>query len=470
MCLLIIEHLFYSPCTVTTVLSLKLFGGGEKTGKMSDVPKSQVGTDAKVAVAKKYTGEYYVKGMVGDKKSFAIEHSRGRQKKHTVNEFCVGDAIGRGAFAEVFQCWRPEEPHIVYAMKKIRKDLIVKRKQSLNVHTERDLLSDAKLRQKRVSCPWITDLVVAFQDQDFLYIVTEYCSGGDLISWLIRYDVFPEETARFYFVELVLALNALHKMGYVHRDVKPDNVLIDREGHVKLADFGLSKRDPDQAESTSVADDSYLTEDVTVDDDVKKRFRDKKERKVMFFSTVGSPAYIAPEVLIGRGYDYSCDWWSAGVILYEMIFGYPPFFNDNNTATAKKIIQFKEHLEFPKDQTTVSKEAIDLISHLIADSKERYGFEEIIRHPFCKGVPLTDSIRNEKAPFSVELNSPRDLQYFEPAPDNADIQKQPMTAVSREDQSVFVGFTSKLCDRNQSTTWSRALGRFHELQNFSDDD
>nr|CCC93650.1 putative serine/threonine protein kinase [Trypanosoma congolense IL3000] len=437
---------------------------------MTDEPKSQVATDAKVVVAKKYTGEYYVRGMMGDRKSFAIEHSRARQKKHTVNEFCVGDAIGRGAFAEVYQCWRPDEPNVVYAMKKIRKDLIVKRKQSLNVHTERDLLSDAKLRRKQISCPWITDLVVTFQDQDFLYIVTEYCSGGDLISWLIRYDVFPEDIARFYLVELVLALNALHKMGYVHRDVKPDNVLIDREGHVKLADFGLSKRDPDKVENVCSFTEEDLKEDIVDTEDMIRRFKDKKDRKVMFFSTVGSPAYIAPEVLIGRGYDYSCDWWSVGVILYEMIFGYPPFFNDSKTGTAKKIIQFKEYLEFPKDQVQVSDDAIDLISHLIADSKERYGFEEIIRHPFCKGVPLTDSIRHEKAPFSVELSDPRDLQYFEPAPDNADIQKQPMTVVSREDQSVFVGFTSKLCDRNQSTTLSRTLGRFHELQNFSDDD
>ncbi|KAH9582171.1 Protein kinase domain [Trypanosoma melophagium] len=434
---------------------------------MAEEGKSKVGTDEKVVVAKKYTGEYYVLGMMGDKKTFAIEHSHARQKKHTADEFTIGDIIGRGSFAEVYQCWRPDEPDLIYAMKKIRKDLIVQRQQSLNIHTERDLLSDAKSRLKKVSSPWITDLVVTFQDHDFLYIVTEYCSGGDMISWLIRHDIFSESTAKFYTMELVLALNSLHKMGYVHRDVKPDNILIDRDGHIKLADFGLSKRDPQWLDDLCR---SNFEEETEYDLDISKRFKDKKERRVMFFSTVGSPAYIAPEVLLGRGYSYSCDWWSVGIILYEMLCGYPPFFNDSRTGTAKKIVHFKQFLEFPQGSESISPEAVDLISHLIAGPEDRYGFEEIIRHPFFDGVPTTDKIRHEKAPFSVEITHARDQQYFEPAADNAAIQKQPLVTVSREDQAVFVGFTSKLSDRGQSTTLSNALVRFHELQDFSDED
>ncbi|KEG14206.1 putative serine/threonine protein kinase [Trypanosoma grayi] len=434
---------------------------------MAEESKPKVGTDAKVVVAKKYTGEYYVLGMVRDRKSFAIEHSHARQKKHSADEFCIGDIIGRGAFAEVYQCWRPEEPDVVYAMKKIRKDLIIQRQQSLNIHTERDLLSDAKSRLRQVSSPWITDLVVSFQDQDYLYIVTEYCSGGDMISWLIRHDIFPEDVAKFYIAELVLALHSLHKMGYVHRDVKPDNILIDRDGHIKLADFGLSKRDPQWLEDLCQSDFENTSEK---DVDMMRRFKNKKERRAMFFSTVGSPAYIAPEVLQSRGYTYSCDWWGVGIILYEMLCGYPPFFNDSSAGTAKKIVHFKEYLEFPQEPEALSSNAVDLISHLIADPEERYGCEEILRHPFFDGVPVSDSIRHEKAPFSVEITHSKDRQYFEPASDNAAIQKQPLVTVSREDQAVFVGFTSKLSDRGQSTTLSGALGRFHELQDFSDED
>ncbi|KAG8340905.1 TbPK6 [Trypanosoma vivax] len=435
---------------------------------MSDECKSKVATDTKVVVAKKYTGDYYVKSLMGDQKSFAMEHSQLRQKKPSVKEFTIGDAIGRGSFAEVYQCWRPEEPDIVYAMKMIRKDLIIQRQQSLNVRTERDLLSEFKSRRKQLTCPWITDLVITFQDEKFLYIVTEYCSGGDMISWLIRHDVFPEETARFYITELVLALNSLHKMGYVHRDVKPDNILIDRNGHLKLADFGLSKRDPECVRDTCPSEmESFQKDD---DIDMIKRFKDKKERKALFFSTVGSPAYIAPEVLIGRGYDYSCDWWSVGVILFEMLYGYPPFYNDSKTGTAKKIIQFREYLKFPNNVDNVSGKAVDLISNLITDAKDRFGFEEIIRHPFFEHVTTTDAIRHEKAPFSVDIATPTDLKYFEPAPDNATIQKQPFTTVSREDQAVFVGFTSKICDRNQSVTLSGKCGKFHELKEFQEDD
>ncbi|ESL09454.1 serine/threonine protein kinase [Trypanosoma rangeli SC58] len=251
---------------------------------MAEEAKSKVATDAKVVVAKKYTGEYYVRGLMGDRKPFAIEHSHARQKKHSVDEFCVGDVIGRGSFAEVYQCWRSDDPEVIYAMKKIRKDLIIQRQQSLNIHTERDLLSDAKLRQRRAGCPWVTDLVVTFQDPEYLYIVTEYCSGGDMISWLIRQDVFSESTAKFYIVELVLALNSLHKMGYAHRDVKPDNILIDRDGHLKLADFGLSKRDPEWLESLCRSDVLGICDDSA---DTKSRFKDKKERKAYIFSTVG---------------------------------------------------------------------------------------------------------------------------------------------------------------------------------------
>lgn len=142
--------------------------------------------------------------------------------------------IGKGAFGEVRVC-RHKQTNEIVAIKKMRKDEMYKKNQILHVRAERDVLSEAKI-------PWIVELRYSFQDEVYLYLVMEYCPGGDLMSLLINKDILTEDEARFYVAELILSVESVHKLKCIHRDLKPDNILIDKEGHLKLSDFGLSKK------------------------------------------------------------------------------------------------------------------------------------------------------------------------------------------------------------------------------------
>jgi serine/threonine protein kinase len=142
--------------------------------------------------------------------------------------------IGKGAFGEVRVCKYIPTGEIV-AVKKMRKDEMYKKNQILHVRTEKDVLSEAKI-------PWVVELKYSFQDEFYLYLVMEFCPGGDLMSLLINKDILAEDEARFYTAELIICLESVHKLKCIHRDIKPDNILIDKSGHIKLSDFGLSKK------------------------------------------------------------------------------------------------------------------------------------------------------------------------------------------------------------------------------------
>lgn len=180
--------------------------------------------------------------------------------------------------------------------------------------------------------PWIVELNCSFQDESFLYLVMEYLPGGDLMTLLMRKDILQEEEARFYTAEIVLAIESVHKLNYIHRDLKPDNVLLDISGHVKLSDFGLCTR----AEINYSNPYANLTklEEIKLEREQKSAERSSStRRRQLAFSTVGTPDYIAPEVFGKTGYNELADWWSVGVILYEMLVGFPPFFADDPSVT-----------------------------------------------------------------------------------------------------------------------------------------
>ena len=151
-----------------------------------------------------------------------------------IRDFESISIIGKGAFGEVRVCKYTPTGEIV-AVKKMKKDEMYKKNQILHVRAERDVLSEARL-------PWVVELKYSFQDDMYLYLVMEFCPGGDLMSLLINKDILSEDEARFYTAELVLCLEAVHKLKCIHRDIKPDNILIEQSGHVKLSDFGLSKK------------------------------------------------------------------------------------------------------------------------------------------------------------------------------------------------------------------------------------
>merc|ERR1719195_1003480 len=196
-----------------------------------------------------------------------------------------------------------------------------------------------------------------------LYLVMEYCGGGDLMTILMREDILTEDQTRFYISELAEAIHSVHKLNFVHRDLKPDNVLIANTGHIKLSDFGLAKRF-DSSKENFVNELQEETSKESNIDNCEKSKGYKRSRKLMY-STVGTPDYIAPEVFLRKGYAESVDWWSLGVILYECLVGYPPFYADKPVQTCKKIVNYKKTFKIPTE-ASLTTDAKDIIERLIS--------------------------------------------------------------------------------------------------------
>lgn len=263
---------------------------------------------------------------------------------------------------------------------------------------------------KKAINPWIVDLKYSFKDEKHLFLVMEFVPGGDLMTLLMKKDILTEEQAKFYIAETILAVDSVHKMSYIHRDLKPDNILIDKSGHIKLSDFGLCKMTEIKPKIDFGKKGIDLQKQELTPNDIltnlhhinKKNFKNR-DRKLAF-STVGTPDYIAPEVFGRNGYTETVDWWSVGVILYEMLVGYPPFFSEDPSMTCRKILHWRSTLKVP-GEANLSIAAIDLIKRLITDSNERLGINgvaEIKAHPFFAGIDWKN-IRNKTAPLIPDI-------------------------------------------------------------------
>ena len=346
------------------------------------------------------------------------EQMRQTRKKMTIREFEPLTIIGRGAFGEVRVCRQISTGDIV-AIKKMRKEEMLKKNQLMHVRTEREIMTSSN--------DWIVNLKYSFQDEYYLYLVMDFLPGGDLMNLLMKKEILTEEEARFYTAEMILAVDSVHKLNCIHRDLKPDNILIDKRGHIQLSDFGLSKLSDQTFYPMSIKEPPKLPKNLVNSDSdsittansnknsnniINKKFH--KKNRLLAFSTVGTPDYIAPEVFGQKGYGQEVDWWSIGVMFFEMVVGYPPFFSENPGDTCKKIIKWKENFSIP-DDAELSPEAESLILKMVAPAESRLGVngvEEIMSHPFFKGVDWAN-IRKSKAPFIPDIKNDYDTKYFD---------------------------------------------------------
>ena len=294
------------------------------------------------------------------------------EKKITLNDFEKLKIIGRGSFGNVYLV-RYIKTNRFYAMKVLFKSIIKQREEEEHTISERLLM--AKLNH-----PLIVKMHFCFQDAKNLYFVMDLIQGGDLLYHLRLHNRFDDEKTRFYIAELILILEFLHDNNIIYRDIKPENILIDKTGHIKLVDFGLSK------------------------------IFEKNEK---MYTICGTSFYLAPELIIKKGYNCDADWWSLGCLVYELLSGIPPFKmkgNDINT------LNFDQPL---KMDNCFSEEAKDLINKLLVkDPKQRLGagdggVEKLKQHPYFKSINW-DDLKELKVtpPFIPEIRDDTDLKYI----------------------------------------------------------
>jgi serine/threonine kinase 38 len=376
------------------------------------------------------------------------------RKKITTSDFESLAIIGRGAFGEVRLVRRKgkaNDPQTgqIFALKSMKKEMMVVKNQVHHVKAERDALAQAKDGNR-----WLTALHYSFFDDSHLYMAMEFMPGGDLMSLLIKEDTFSESVTRFFMAEAAQAISSVHALGYIHRDIKPDNMLLDARGHLKLTDLGLCKKVGDVSptdepevvlemlrqqgisekgaewratqtlqSSNTVLNNSHRpagdTMAMSIDEGISGRpeqTRDAKTRREMAYSTVGTPDYIAPEVLAAQngasGYSYTCavDWWSLGVIMFECLVGYTPFYAEDPVTTCRKILRWRQCLEMPAEtKAQLSPECIDFLSCLLAGPESRIGssknggdfengFKQVVQHPWYRDFDW-EGIRELEGPL-----------------------------------------------------------------------
>ncbi|XP_063287793.1 myotonin-protein kinase isoform X3 [Pelobates fuscus] len=310
-----------------------------------------------------------------------------RERRMKRTDFDILKVIGRGAFSEVAVV-RKKSNLQVYAMKIMNKWDLLKRSDVACYRQERDVLVNGDRR-------WITQLHYAFQDDNYLYLLMDYYIGGDLLSLLSKFpDGLPPHMAIFYIAEMIMAVNSVHSLGYIHRDIKPDNMLLNISGHILLGDFGSCLK---------------LREDGTVSCSV----------------AVGTPDYLSPEILLAvedhtLSYGVECDWWSLGACTFEMFFGHPPFYADSVVETYGKIIHYKEHFTFPPLATEVPQEALNFISSLICQRDTRLGrggLQEFQNHPLFAGLDW-EGLQDSSPPYIPESDGATDTSNFDVVEDH----------------------------------------------------
>ncbi|KAJ6810576.1 serine/threonine-protein kinase AtPK2/AtPK19-like [Iris pallida] len=263
-----------------------------------------------------------------------------------LKDFDVLKVVGQGAFGKVFQVMKKGTSEI-YAMKVMRKDKIMEKNHAEYMKAERDILT-------KIDHPFVIQLRYSFQTKYRLYLVLDFVNGGHLFFQLYHHGLFREDLARIYAAEIVSAVSHLHANGIMHRDLKPENILLDADGHAMLTDFGLAKEFEENTRSNSMC---------------------------------GTVEYMAPEIILGKGHDKSADWWSIGILLFEMLTGKPPFVGGNREKIQQKIV--KDKMKLP---AYLSSEAHSLLKGLLQKEASKRigsgpgGSSEIRNHKWFKSI------------------------------------------------------------------------------------
>ncbi|EDV23199.1 uncharacterized protein TRIADDRAFT_27989, partial [Trichoplax adhaerens] len=301
--------------------------------------------------------------------------SHNRQAKPT--DFYFLKIIGKGSFGKVLLA-RHKKENKYYAVKVLQKKLIVKRNEAKHIMAERNVLL------KNIKHPFLVGLHYSFQTRDKLYFVLDYVNGGELFFHLQKERHFTETRSRFYSAEIASAIGYLHSMKIVYRDLKPENILLDAEGHIILTDFGLCKEGIEASDTTN--------------------------------TFCGTPEYLAPEVLRKEPYDRSVDWWCLGCVLYEMLYGLPPFYSRDTAEMYDNILHKPLKL-----RTNITSSARDILEGLLQKKRElRLGagegdFKDIKNHAFFRSINWTDLERKKiKPPYNPNVSGQLDLKHIDP--------------------------------------------------------
>ncbi|KAF9107014.1 AGC protein kinase Gad8 [Mortierella sp. GBA35] len=350
----------------------------------------------------------------------------------TIDSFDLLKVIGKGSFGKVMQV-RKRDTNRIYAMKILRKAHIISRSEVNHTLAERTVLA-------QINNPFIVPLKFSFQSPEKLYLVLAFVNGGELFHHLQREGRFSEERSRFYAAELLCALECLHGFNVVYRDLKPENILLDYTGHIALCDFGLCKLGMTETETTN--------------------------------TFCGTPEYLAPELLLGQGYTKTVDWWTLGVLLYEMLTGLPPFYDENIHEMYRKILQ--DELRFPEE---ITPDARSLLADLLTrDPNQRLGnngSSAIKQHAFFKPISFPHLMAKKiQPPFKPSVSSAIDTSNF----DEEFTSEEPLDSVvessylSETVQLQFKGFTYNPGQdgvlANPGASSRRSSGAGHQIRGY----
>jgi serum/glucocorticoid-regulated kinase 2 len=332
-----------------------------------------------------------------------VEYVETRAGKLKIEDFELLKVVGKGSFGKVMQV-RKKDTNRIYALKTIRKAHIISRSEVAHTLAERSVLA-------QINNPFIVPLKFSFQSPEKLYFVLAFVNGGELFHHLQKEHRFDVNRSRFYTAELLCALECLHGFSVIYRDLKPENILLDYQGHIALCDFGLCKLDMRDEDRTN--------------------------------TFCGTPEYLAPELLMGQGYNKTVDWWTLGVLLYEMLTGLPPFYDENTNEMYRKILS--EPLHF---SDVVPPAAKDLLTKLLnRNPEERLGANgsaEIKAHPFFHAIDWRKLLQRKYEPtFKPSVADALDTANFDPeftseAPQDSYVEG-PM--LSQTMQNQFQGFS-----------------------------